>query len=177
MATKKTKKSLSNSQKVGIGVGLTAAAVAAAGAYFLYGSEEAPKNRKKVKSWMLKAKAEVLETIEDVEEMTQDEYDKLIETVAASYSRLKNASKADIATFKREMKEHWGGIEDAGKMIQGVMASDAAKQVMKRVTKKTPKKAAKKAPKKTVKKATKKVAKKAPKKTTKKAAKKTTKKK
>ena len=163
MATKKNSKkaSMSTQQKVGIGVGITAAAVAAAGAYFLGVSSDAKKNRTKVKSWMLKAKAEVLETLEDVEEMSQDEYDKLIETVASSYSRLKNASKADIATFKREMKEHWGGIEDAGKVIQGVIASDAAKQVMKRVTKKTPKKATKKVTKKTPKKTAKKTVKKA----------------
>ena len=53
--------SMTNAQKLGIGVGLTTAAVAAAGAYFLYGTEDAPENRKKVKSGILKAKAEVLE--------------------------------------------------------------------------------------------------------------------
>ena len=48
MAKKKT--DISNAQKLGIGVGLTTAAVAAVGAYFLYGSKDAPQNRKKVKS-------------------------------------------------------------------------------------------------------------------------------
>jgi hypothetical protein len=52
-STKKTSKkadSWSTQQKVGLAVGLTATAVAAAGAYFLYGSEDAKKNRTKVKS-------------------------------------------------------------------------------------------------------------------------------
>jgi peptidyl-tRNA hydrolase len=83
MATKKTKttkkkKELTTEQKIGVGVGLTAAAVAAAGAYFLYGSEKAAKNRKAVKSWALKAKAEILEKLEDAKEMTAQEYEELI---------------------------------------------------------------------------------------------------
>ena len=39
MANKKS--DISNAQKLGIGVGLTTAAVAAVGAYFLYGSKDA----------------------------------------------------------------------------------------------------------------------------------------
>lgn len=151
---------MSTSKKVGIGVGLTAAAVAAAGAYFLGVSPDAKKNRVKVKSWMLKAKAEVLETLEDVEEMTQDEYEKLVETVSSSYSRLKNASKADIATFKREMKDHWPDIEQVGKTVKSVAQSVTKKPAKKAVKKKPAKKTAKKTVKKSAKKATKHVAKK-----------------
>ena len=165
MAAKKKKDSMSTGSKVGIGVGLTAAAVAAAGAYFLYGSKESKDNRKKVKSWMLKAKAEVLETIEDAEQMTQGEYDKLVDSVSSAYGRLKTASKADVATFKREMKEHWGGIEQAGKVVSSMAASMAATK--KPAKKKPAKKAAKKSTKKTPKKTTKKTAKKATKKTAK----------
>ena len=79
MAKKKnTSKKDSYADDVAIGVGLTTAAVAAAGAYFLYGSKSASKNRKQVKSWALKAKAEVLEKIEDAKEMSEDEYQDLV---------------------------------------------------------------------------------------------------
>lgn len=149
MAKKKT--DLSTTQKVGIGVGLTAAAVAAAGAYFLYGSPNAAKNRKKVKSWMLKAKAEVLEKLEEAQEMSKEEYEALIDTVASTYSQFKDASKVDIAEFKKEMKQHWNGIE-----------KNAPKK--KAVAKKTTKTAAKKAPKKTAKKTAAKATKKSSKK-------------
>lgn len=145
-ATKKTAKQdagLSPQQKVGIAVGLTATAVAAAGAYFLYGSEDAKQNRKKVKSWMLKAKADVLESLEQAQDMTEAEYDKLIDSVSSAYSRLKDASKADIATFKREMKEHWAGIEEVAKPVKK-RATKAAKKTVK-----TAKKAVKKVAKKT----------------------------
>lgn len=159
------KKNLSSAQKVEIAVGITAAAVAAAGTYFLYGSKNAAKNRQKVKSWMLKAKAEVLDTLEEAQHMTKDEYDQLIEQVSAAYQSAKhNASKADIVAFKKEMKEHWEHIEKAGKK----MAKKTATTVKKRATKKAPKKAAKKTAKKSTKKAAKKTAKKATKKATKK---------
>ena len=70
---KKTAAPKAKSNAVGIGIGLSTAAVAAASAYFLYGSKSAAKNRKTVKSWALKAKAEVLEKLEDAQEMTQEE--------------------------------------------------------------------------------------------------------
>ena len=113
MAAKKkvaAPKKITKEQAVGIGIGLTAAAVAAAGTYFLYGSKNAAKNRKAVKSWTLKAKAEVLEKIEQAKEMTQEEYEQLIDTVSTTYAGVKDASKADLSTFKKEMKEHWRSI-------------------------------------------------------------------
>jgi len=109
MAAKK-KEEISNKQAVGIGVGITAAAVAAAGAFFLYGSKNAAKNRKAVKSWTLKAKAEVLEKIEQAKDMSREEYEQLIDTVSGAYKDVKNASKVDLSTFKKEMKEHWSNI-------------------------------------------------------------------
>ncbi len=149
MATKKSvgKGKLSTAQKVSIGAGLTAAAVAAAGAYFLYGSKDAKKHRGTVKSWMLKAKSEVLETLEKAEDMTQAEYEKMIESVSGAYSRLKDASKVDIATFKREMKAHWPNIVKASKPTKKVVKAvkKVAKAPAKKVAKKTAKKVAVKA--------------------------------
>jgi 6-phosphogluconolactonase (cycloisomerase 2 family) len=141
-----------------LGVGLTTAAVAAAGTYFLYGSKNSTKNRKMVKSWMLKAKAEVLEQLEDAKEMTQEEYLELINNVAGAYAGLKTASQVDIREFKSEMKDHWDVIED-----MAASRKKAAKKTVKKATKAV-KKTAKKAPKKTANKPVKKTAKKTTKK-------------
>jgi len=138
--TKKTntKSKVTNNQKIGMGVGLTAAAVAAAGAYFLYGSESAAKNRKTVKSWALKAKAEVLEKLEDAKAMTAAEYEEVIATVAGTYAGVKGATKKDLKEFASEMQDHWKQIEKLGKSKK--------KDVQKAVKKVT--KSAKAAPKK-----------------------------
>lgn len=141
MAKKKTKQS-SNANKVGIGVGLTAAAVAAAGAYFLMGSPNAEKNRKKVKSWMLKAKAEVLEALEKAEEMTAEEFNDLVDVVAKTYSTVQGATRGEIADFRKEMKEHWQKLEKS--MGKKVAPKKTAKKTAKKAPKKTAKKAAKK---------------------------------
>ena len=147
MATKKkvAKKNdeLTPTQKIGVGVGLTAAAVAAAGAYFLYGSKNAAKNRKAVKSWMLKAKAEVLEKLEDAKEMTKEEYEELITAVSGAYAGLKTASKADLKEFKTEMLDHWKSIEKVAKPKKKAVkkAVKEVKKAAKEVTKKATKKA------------------------------------
>jgi len=156
---KKTEKrhSVSDAEKVGIGVGLTAAAVAAAGAYFLYGSKNAAQNRKKVKSWMLKARAEVLEALEKAEHMTEKEYNALVDSVGGVYGKLQSATRGDIADFKREMKEQWKNIEKSGVIQEigyGAMkgAARGAGKGVKKAAKKSTKKSAKKSSKKSTKK-------------------------
>jgi len=152
MATKKSapKAALSDTQKIGIGVGLTAAAVAAAGTYFLYGSKGASKNRKAVKSWALKAKAEVLEKLEQAKEMSQAEYEQVVDAVINVYGDLKQASKMDVSSFKKEMKEYWNKIEKTAapkKKAVKKAVKKAAPAVKKAVAKKVTaaKKAVKKA--------------------------------
>lgn len=126
-AKKVTAKPAAKSNAIGIGIGLSTAAVAAAGAYFLYGSKSAAKNRKAVKSWALMAKGEVLEKLEDAQEMTQKEYDDLVKSVSGAYASAKNASKKDIIEFSKEMKDHWKAIEKAAAPLK----KSAAKTVVK----------------------------------------------
>ncbi len=112
MATKKNEgaSKITKGQAIGLGVGITATALAAASAFFLYGSKNAAKNRKTVKSWTLKAKAEVLEKLEEAKNMSQEEYMALIDGVATVYQEAKSISKNELSTFKKEMKDHWTGI-------------------------------------------------------------------
>lgn len=145
MAKKKTE--ISNAQKLGIGVGLTTAAVAAVGAYFLYGSKDAAKNRKKVKSWALKAKGEVLEALEKADKMTEAEFQDLIAKVMATYAKVQNVSKSELAEFKKEMTGNWQQLVKSG--VAKVFDSQApAKKAAKKSAKKAPAKkaSAKKAP-------------------------------
>lgn len=125
MAKKNESDSKVTLKQVGIGVGLTATALSAVGAYFLYGSSKAAQNRKKVKGWMLKAKGEVLEALENAESITEAEYKALLNTVTNTCSTLKNVSKGELRDFKKEMTEHWNSIQK----------SAAVKKVLKKSTK------------------------------------------
>lgn len=124
---KEKNNNLTTGEKVGIGIALTTAAVAAAGAYFLAGSKNAAKNRKAVKSWALKAKAEVLEGLEKAKKMSQEEYMCLLDSVADVYKTAQNVSKKDIKEFKDEMTENWKKLE---KNIE--KQKKAAKKVVKK---------------------------------------------
>jgi hypothetical protein len=122
MATKKSGKrnqGLSDAQKVSIGVGLTATALAAVGGYFFYGSKDAAKNRKMAKSWMLKAKAEVLEGLESAKEMSKEEYETLVAKVVKGYKTAKGASASDLVEFAKNMHAHWKDIESAAGKKRG----------------------------------------------------------
>lgn len=145
MATKKTKKTsksaINDSTKVGIGAGLAAAALAAAaGTYFLYGSRNADKNRQSVKSWMLKAKAEVLEGIEKAQSMTQKEYEELVKAVSGAYAGIEGITKKDLTTFTKEMKDQWDGMAKTAKKLEK-QPTKVKKAATKKVTKKSTKKA------------------------------------
>jgi flagellar basal body-associated protein FliL len=112
---KKTAEKSNTAAKVSIGVGVTAALLSAAGAYFLYGSKDAAKNRKTVKSWMLKAKAEVLEGIEKAQDLSKEDYEAM----------------AELAQFAGEMKAHWKGLEKKGQVKKLVQAVSTKKPMKK----------------------------------------------
>lgn len=148
MAKKPEEKKMSKGAQVGVGVGITAALVSAAGAYFLYGSKNAEKNRKKVKSWTLKAKAEVLEGIEKAKDMTKEDYDMLIDKTAKMYSKVKDASTEELIGFAKEMKSHWKTLEKKGeqKMKEPKAVAKKVVKAVKKVAKEAGVGAAAKAP-------------------------------
>jgi uncharacterized protein HemX len=105
-----TKKKAVSAKGAGFGLALAAAAAAAAaGAYFVYGKDGA-KNRKKISSWALKAKGEVLERLEKMKEVDQQAYAKVVDAVTARYAAVKGVDKAELAQMVRELKGHWDSI-------------------------------------------------------------------
>ncbi len=109
MTAKKTTESNVNGATIGIAVATIAAA---AGAFFLYGSKDAKKNRKTVRGWVLKAKGEVLEKLETLKgEMNEENYNKIVDTVMKKYGSLKDTSISDVEEVVKELKGHWGNIK------------------------------------------------------------------
>ena len=135
MAIKKT--GITNTQ-IAVGAGAAAALIAAAaGTFFLYG-KNAPKRRKAVKSWMLKAKSEVLEQIEKMPDLDKETYYGLIDAAAQKYTSLKDVNSEEIADLAKELKGYWSGIK------KQFASAKPAKKTVKKVAKKSTKKAAKK---------------------------------
>ena len=96
-----------NSKIISAGIGL--AAVAAAGAYFLYG-ERGAKNRERISGWALKMKGEVLEKVEELKTIDRDSYSKLVDEIAARYAKLEKVSASELRRLTVELKNSWSQI-------------------------------------------------------------------
>jgi len=108
---------------------LVSGLVAAAGTYFLYGAEKAKSNRKKVKSWMLKAKGEVLEQLEKMDIIDEKKYQAAVDKVAAKYRMLKNIDRKEVEETVADMKRHWKNMTKAPAKRTGVKRTKAKKSV------------------------------------------------
>ena len=117
-------------------MGLGAAAVAAAGAYWFYGAKDAAQHRKSARSWMLKARAEVLEGVERVVdkagEIDKEAYMAIVSGVLARYGKLAGVTTAGLAQMKRDMVDAWAHMQKTHK--------GTAKKKTKKATKKAAKK-------------------------------------
>ena len=85
-------------------------AAAVAGAYFLYG-KDAAKNQKKVKSWALKARAEALEKLENLKDLSEPSYHKVINEVSSRYKKLPEVDNQELAAMAKELKGYWRHIK------------------------------------------------------------------
>jgi hypothetical protein len=110
METKQTSK--------GSAAGLAiAAAVAAAGAgaYWLYGTKDASKNRKLAKSWMLKARGEVLEGVEKLKDIDKEKYLRIVDTVMNRYKKMSGVTAVEALPMAKNFKDSWQHMQKAAK--------------------------------------------------------------
>lgn len=121
MATKKSSKS-----NVGaVSVGVAAAAATAAAAYWLYGAKNAARHRKLARSWMFKARAEVLEAVEKLGDIDKQTYLDIVDKVVKRYSSVSGATSAELMQMTKDLKAAW----------QHMQSSKTAKKVKKTVKK------------------------------------------
>lgn len=111
MAKTKSKSKGDAGKKVGVGLGLGALTAAAAGAYYFYGTKEGAKKRKKITSWMLKVKGEVLEELEKLEKVSEKEYHKIVNAAIKKYEKAKHVDKKELVALRADLKKHWKNIK------------------------------------------------------------------
>ena len=101
-----------------MGLGILAASFA--GAYYLYGTKDGAKKKAKIKGWMLKAKGEVLEKLENLKDVNEDIYYGLVTNVINKYQSVKNIDKGELEELGADLKKHWKNIKkhiDAGTKV------------------------------------------------------------
>ncbi len=86
---------------VGIGV-----ASIAATAYFFLGPNS-KKHQKNTKAWAIKMKADVIEKLERVKEVSESGYADIIDEVSQKYIKAKKSTEEEITDLAKDLKKHW----------------------------------------------------------------------
>ena len=132
-------KSSIDAKTVGAAAGVAAAAAAAAaGAYWLYGAKDAKKHRKLAKSWMLKARAEMMDLVEKAQDIDKETYMQLAGEVAKRYSAVAGVTTAESKRLVQDLKAGWAYLQSQKKPIAKRAA--AVKKSVKKAAKKASKK-------------------------------------
>ena len=95
-------------KKLGTIAGLAAAA---AGAYYLYYSKNAKKNRAAVKGWMEHAEKEIVSQAGRLKEVTEDNFKEIVSTVAAKYKKLRKLEQSEVEDFVKALQSAWKQIK------------------------------------------------------------------
>ena len=111
MAKGKKKSNTGSHHYVAWGAGIGALAAGAAGAYFLYGTKEGKKQRKRLSSWVVRMKGDVMAKLENLKEVNEKAYHDVVDTVAARYKKLKTVDAKELSALVSDMKRHWKNIQ------------------------------------------------------------------
>ena len=110
--------------EVGAGI-LTAAALAAAGAYLLSSKTQ----RAKAKAWMDKARKEVAQQVKRAKDMGEKDYTRIVDQAVKHYGTLHKVGVKEIVEVAKDMKSDWSRLRtNAEKMAKMVQKPKAKKQ-------------------------------------------------
>ncbi len=113
--TKNTKNTKSSKAPIVLGA---VALASLAGAYFLYGSKDAVKNRKQVKGWVVKAKGEVIEKLEKAKTESEEEYNQVVDAVLRKYKAIKSIDTTEVDSLGNDLKKHWKAFQKEIKKVK-----------------------------------------------------------
>lgn len=97
--------------KLGAVAGLAAAA---AGAYFLYYSKHAKKNRAKVADWMESAQKEVVKEVRRLKDATLNEknYQRIVDAVTEKYRKVRAIESSELERFRTALGSAWKQFQE-----------------------------------------------------------------
>jgi len=94
-----------------VGAGIAALSAAA---YVMFGPD-AKKNKKAVKSWVVKMKGEIIEKLEEAKEITEPVYQDIINTVHQKYMNVKNIDKTELVDAVADLRKQWKNMSKDAK--------------------------------------------------------------
>ncbi|HET8581184.1 MAG TPA: hypothetical protein VFL98_01810 [Candidatus Paceibacterota bacterium] len=89
-----------------------AAAAFALSGYYLYGPN-GRRHRRQVDRWLTRARAEILERMEDAADMTEQQYGALVDEITERYGRMKEVGSERAARAAERFKGRWQEMREA----------------------------------------------------------------
>ena len=93
---------------------LGALAATAIGGYFLYGPHGA-EHRKTVGKWVKSAKAEILKRMDQIQDVTEEQYGKIVDEVTDRYSAMAEVGQEKASQASAYFKRQWDKMRDAAR--------------------------------------------------------------
>lgn len=90
--------------------GLVAAGALVAAIGGIYMLAKRKNAAKKAGSWILRAKADVMDEVEKLPELSRQAYDGIVKSVLKHYGKLKEASKSELADLKKDLDGQWKDV-------------------------------------------------------------------
>lgn len=96
--------------KLEVAAGLAAVA---AGAYYLYYSKSAKRNRAAVKDWMKKAEKEIVAEAKKLKDaaLNEDNYKRIVSAVSSKYQKLRKLESAEVEEFMTTLGSAWTRVK------------------------------------------------------------------
>lgn len=91
-------------------VALATLAAMIAGAYF-FGGSEATKRRKLVRGWAMRAKADVLDSMERLADVDKQTYLDAVAAVLKRYETMKDIDAKELAALGKELRGYWNEVK------------------------------------------------------------------
>jgi len=92
---------------------------------YLYFGPNARKNRRKTEAWMLRAKADLMEKTEDIKDMTQERYEKIVDEISGKYGAMKEVGVDKAERFAGEVRGRWNSLKAEAARREEEMREDA----------------------------------------------------
>lgn len=129
----KTTSNLKGTKKMAVGAAAVLAAVAAGGAYYLYGTKEGRQKREKAAAWVAKARADVAREAKKLRDVALDEkhYKQIVKSVGEKYKEMKKLDTKDVLEFIKNVGAEW---KQTGVPMKTAAKKAASKRTVKKVT-------------------------------------------
>ena len=80
--------------------------------YLFFASKNAKRNREMVDGWMENAKAEVMDKMKKVQNLSKQKYYEIVDSVSDKYSALKEVGQEKADEFREELRRKWQEAEE-----------------------------------------------------------------